>query len=450
MALTENTSIKRRGEQAIPVNVEYPVKAGQHIFAGSMVAIGGGFAYAVTASGPMYMVVGRAERECDNTAGADGALWCSIKQGIFCYTNSSTAPLTAADAGLVCWAEDDNTVGASDGSKMNPGAGIVYYVDAEGVWVYQSTIWSLVILGVSMLAAKPVFEVRGASTGNVANLAAFTVANDGITLVQGERVLLKNQGTASQNGIYDVGVVGGGTAPLTRSDDFNDQAEVVTGVVVVVSEGTANLDTAWALITNAPVVGTTSLDFAQVPFGYGTVLADVTKAAAAAGVSNLAARVDHKHDVSTGTPTGATGPAMTASEGSASSLARSDHNHPFAVPDAKGMSLPIVMRFPIVAGIGGAADDVAIYTADSPFNMRILDVFAIVATSPGVGSSVTLRDTVGGGGVALSDALSVAATGVSRNAAITASPVLASGSSLVVRRSDNTMAGEIVILAQRL
>lgn len=138
--------------------------------------------------------------------------------------------------------------------------------------------------------------VRGASTGNVASLSAFTVANDGITLVATDRVLLKNQSTASQNGIYTVGTVGGGTAALTRATDDDASAEMVSGMVVLVSEGTANLDTAWKLTTNAPItIGSTNLVFAQVPFGYDATAPASISTAAVVGTANAAARRDHVH-----------------------------------------------------------------------------------------------------------------------------------------------------------
>lgn len=63
-----------------------------------------------------------------------------------------------------------------------------------------------------------------------------------------------------------------------------------------------------------------------------TAPVDVTKAAAAVGVGTTAARHDHKHDVSTAAPT-AIGTAN--AEGSASSLARSDHVHALGSADAK-------------------------------------------------------------------------------------------------------------------
>ena len=57
-----------------------------------------------------------------------------------------------------------------------------------------------------------------------------------------------------------------------------------------------------------------------------TAPVDVTKAAAAQGVGTAASRDDHKHDVSTGVP-GTIGESDTPTEGSATSLSRSDHVH---------------------------------------------------------------------------------------------------------------------------
>jgi hypothetical protein len=100
--------------------------------------------------------------------------------------------------------------------------------------------------------------VRGVVFANVADLTAFTVAsNDGLTYVAGERVLLANQTTAAQCGIYVVGTVGGGTAALTRADDFATAAAINNGCVVEVSEGTLWAGSSWkAMCTGSKVVGT--------------------------------------------------------------------------------------------------------------------------------------------------------------------------------------------------
>lgn len=95
--------------------------------------------------------------------------------------------------------------------------------------------------------------VRSATTGNVANLASFTVANDGITLVAGDRVLLKDQNTAAQNGIYVVGTVATGTAPLTRATDMKLGAAFTDGDAVWCQEGTANGNKEFRLTTSGVV-----------------------------------------------------------------------------------------------------------------------------------------------------------------------------------------------------
>jgi hypothetical protein len=74
-------------------------------------------------------------------------------------------------------------------------------------------------------------SVRVASTANVANLTSVT-AVDGVTLANGDRVLLKNQSTATQNGIY---VFTLSTTTLARAED---QETVEKGDYALVTEGT--------------------------------------------------------------------------------------------------------------------------------------------------------------------------------------------------------------------
>ena len=82
---------------------------------------------------------------------------------------------------------------------------------------------------------------------------------DGVTVATGDRVLLKNQTDASQNGIYVV--VGSGAAP--RSDDANSNDDVTSGLFVFVEQGTANGDNGYVLTTNSVNLGTTDLTFTQ-------------------------------------------------------------------------------------------------------------------------------------------------------------------------------------------
>jgi len=99
--------------------------------------------------------------------------------------------------------------------------------------------------------------VRVATTANITLSAPQTI--DGVALVAGDRVLVKDQTTASANGIYVVAA-----AAWARSTDADASAEVIAGLTVFVTEGTVNVDRQMSLTTNNPItLGTTSLVFAQ-------------------------------------------------------------------------------------------------------------------------------------------------------------------------------------------
>lgn len=111
--------------------------------------------------------------------------------------------------------------------------------------------------------------VRAATTANITLSGAQTI--DGVSVIAGDRVLVKDQSTASGNGIY---VAAAGA--WSRSTDADANAEVESGMVVAVQEGTANGDKAYILTTNGAItVGTTSLTFAAMPTGSATGYATV-------------------------------------------------------------------------------------------------------------------------------------------------------------------------------
>lgn len=102
-------------------------------------------------------------------------------------------------------------------------------------------------------------SVRVASTANVAAISGLLTI-DGVTVVAGDRVLLKDQSTASQNGIY---VAAAGAWP--RASDADTGAEFNGGAIIPVEEGTENADTNWQITNNGTVtIGTTGLTFAKV------------------------------------------------------------------------------------------------------------------------------------------------------------------------------------------
>lgn len=109
---------------------------------------------------------------------------------------------------------------------------------------------------------------RAASTGNV-NLASPGATMDGVTLANGDRVLLLNQSDATQNGVYDFH---GATTPLTRSSDSDTSAEMAPGSALSVAEGTVNGDKTFILVTDGPItLGTTPLTFSLMNGGQGQI-----------------------------------------------------------------------------------------------------------------------------------------------------------------------------------
>lgn len=113
-------------------------------------------------------------------------------------------------------------------------------------------------------------SVRVATTANGALATAYENGDtvDGVTLATGDRILLKNQTTGSENGIYTVNASG----TPTRATDADANADVTAGLATFVSEGTANGNTAWLLTTDDPIVlGTTALVFTQIGGASGSV-----------------------------------------------------------------------------------------------------------------------------------------------------------------------------------
>lgn len=242
------------GADAIPTLSSHPVKAATKCLQGTIAVLNAGYAAGgSTATG--LIAQGIFEATVDNTAGLDGALTVKVRSGVFPFFNSaSTDEITQADAGKDCWIVDNQTVAKTSGGNTRSRAGKIQKVESGIPYVLMGP--SAIPNDVSPTATGRV--VRGVVFANVASLAAFTVAgNDGLTYVEGERVLLTNQTTAAQNGIYVVGVVGAGTAPLTRATDFPTGATILNGSTVEVSEGTLWAGSTWkAMCTGTKVVGT--------------------------------------------------------------------------------------------------------------------------------------------------------------------------------------------------
>ncbi|MEI9414729.1 hypothetical protein [Mesorhizobium sp. Cs1321R2N1] len=122
--------------------------------------------------------------------------------------------------------------------------------------------------------------VKAATTANITLSGQQTI--DGVAIVTDDRVLVKDQTTASDNGIYVAD-----TGSWRRAKDFNNNRDVKTGTMVNVTGGTTNSGI-WQVTTSNPItIGSTNLAFARNAQPYDADLASWAAVNRATGVDAL-------------------------------------------------------------------------------------------------------------------------------------------------------------------
>jgi hypothetical protein len=126
-------------------------------------------------------------------------------------------------------------------------------------------------------AALPTVTYNNGSSGVGATLTASAngaLTVDSVTPSVGNRILVKDQASALQNGVYTVTTVGDGSTPflLTRATDMNTSGsgynQINSGNYFLITAGTVNTNTSWVQTTPLPItVGTTGLVFTQFASG---------------------------------------------------------------------------------------------------------------------------------------------------------------------------------------
>jgi hypothetical protein len=140
---------------------------------------------------------------------------------------------------------NSNSFAGALATNVNSALGTKTYIDNQLAASLASLSWKQ--------------SVKAATTANITLSGAQTV--DGVSLIAGDRCLVKNQSTGSQNGIY---VVASGS--WTRATD-NDSTAEMQNAVVSVDEGSTNADTTWRQSADAVTVGSTTVTW--VSFGAG-------------------------------------------------------------------------------------------------------------------------------------------------------------------------------------
>lgn len=166
--------------------------------------------------------------------------------------------------------------------KLGTAAGSFLAVDATGKVIATTTpsgggstpggatqgvIWATT----AVLTGTPTYSNGSSGVGaTLTEVGSGALSVDGSSPAAADRVLVKNQANAFQNGIYTVTATGSGIASyvLTRSSDYNTATLITPGITTYVISGTANTDTQWAVSYTAPLtIGTTNLTYTEIAGG---------------------------------------------------------------------------------------------------------------------------------------------------------------------------------------
>lgn len=138
-------------------------------------------------------------------------------------------------------------------------ASVELKIDPSVVLATREYVDSAIVSAMNRLDYKQ--SVRAATTASVTLSGLQTV--DGVALAAGDRVLVKNQTNAVDNGLY---VIAAGA--WKRATDADENSEVTPGLTVTVESGTAQADSVWQLVTDGVIVlGTTALTFQNITNG---------------------------------------------------------------------------------------------------------------------------------------------------------------------------------------
>jgi len=256
---------------------------------GEAFTISGGEGIDTTATGTTLTITGEDASDSNKGVASFDSTDFTVTSGnvaanaITLGTSSLNLGETTTDiAGLTSLAVDNITVNGNEVSStntngdisLNPnGSGVVNVNNSRISNVTDPTQAQDAATKAYVDAVKQALDIK--DSVRVATTAALTIASDlgvgdsidGVTLADGDRVLVKNQTDASENGIYIAG-----SSPV-RSADANASVDVTSGMFCFVEEGTVNGDNGFVLTTNDPItLDTTDLTFTQFN-GAGQIIA---------------------------------------------------------------------------------------------------------------------------------------------------------------------------------
>ena len=209
-----------------------------------------------TSAGTILSVSGTAN-QIDVTAGVNPVV--SLSSTINAPGTFNIQSTTAINAII-----NDSTLATATATNIATAAAIKTYIDniAIGLNVQGSCVCA------STTALTVTYANGTAGVGaTLTNAGAFAAIQlDGVSPTVGQRVLIKNQASSLQNGIYTVTTVGDGVSVnwvLTRATDFDTPTEIQPGDLVVLTGGTTQNQSSWLQTATVSAVGTDAITFVQ-------------------------------------------------------------------------------------------------------------------------------------------------------------------------------------------
>lgn len=225
-------------------------------------------------------------------------------------------------------------------------------------------------MDMSVQGLDPKQSVRAASTANIASLSG-TMTIDGVALVAGDRVLVKDQTTQSANGIY---VVAAGA--WARSSDTDSWAEIASAYVFA-EQGTVNADIGFVCTSDAGgTLGTTAITFqqfsgaGQISAGAGLTKTGNTIDIGTASASRIVVNAD-SIDLATIGTAGTYRSVTTDAYGRVTGGTNPTTLAGYGITDAQGLDATLTA----LAGLTTAADQMIYATGTDTFAMTALSAF---------------------------------------------------------------------------
>jgi hypothetical protein len=202
-----------------------------------------------------------------SVSNADGTLTISPTTGSVVASIATSAALPGSPTTTTQSAGDNSTKIATDAFVTTAINNAIAGVNpAVAVQVATTTI----------LPNSPTYSngVSGVGATLTAGSTNVTLVIDGYTPVLNDRILVKNQASAFQNGVYIITVLAGVAVAwvLTRATDYNQPSDMNNTGAIPVINGTSNATTSWVLTSNVTTVGTDALTYTEFSLAPSTLV----------------------------------------------------------------------------------------------------------------------------------------------------------------------------------